>query len=167
MLAAQAPATAWQNFQASPMYPGSSPAVQGQVPGGQVPSWDPTMQAVSPSYAPVAPGTFPGQTYVTPAVPAYSTAMPAASSPPVPAYSTAMLAASSPLAQTSFVSQNANSHGVSHSGIQQNVNIQPTSASPPAPGSSPVMQGSLVAQGNQPNIRPGGASPPGQQPYYG
>ncbi|KAI9120630.1 hypothetical protein K1719_007663 [Acacia pycnantha] len=122
MLAAQAPAAAWQNFQASPMYPGGSPAVQGQVPGGQVPSWDPTVQAVTPSYA-SAPGTFHGQTYAAPPAPAYSPA--------------AMPAASSPLAHTS-------------------------------PGSSPVMESSPDAQGSgQPNIRPGGASPPGQPPYYG
>ncbi|XP_028780493.1 polypyrimidine tract-binding protein homolog 1 isoform X1 [Neltuma alba] len=154
MLAAQSPAAAWQNFQASPMYPGSSPPVQGQVPGGQVPSWDPTMQAVSPSYAP-APGTFPGQTYAAPPVPAYSPA--------------AMPAASSPLAQTSPVSHNANSLGIAQAGVQQNVNnIQPGGASPPVPGSSPLVQSSPVAQGlGQPNTRPGGASPLGQQSYYG
>lgn len=154
MLAAQVPATAWQNFQASPMYPGSSPAVQSQIPGGQVPSWDPTMQAVRPNYV-SGPGTFHGQTYAV--VPAYA---PAAMPP----------AASSPLAQTSPVAHNANSLGITQPGVQQNINLQPSGASPPAPGpgSSPLMQSSPVAQGLvQPNMRPGGASPPGQQPYYG
>ncbi|KAK4271977.1 hypothetical protein QN277_020590 [Acacia crassicarpa] len=150
MLAAQAPAAAWQNFQASPMYPGGSPAVQGQVPGGQVPSWDPTVQAVAPSYA-SAPGTFHGQTY---AAPAYSPA--------------AMPAASSPLSHTSPVSHNANSLGITQPRVQQNVNVQPSGASPLGPGSSPVMESSPDAQGlGQPTLRPGGASPPGQAPYHG
>lgn len=137
MLAAQVPGTAWQNFQASPMYPGSTPA--SQVPGGQVPSWDPTMQAARPSYV-SGPGAFPSQTYGAPPVPPYA--------------ATAMPAASSPLAH------NANSLGIS----------QPSGASPPTPGpgSSPLMQSSPSAQGlGQPSIRPAGASPASQQPYYG
>ncbi|KAK7374566.1 hypothetical protein VNO80_07997 [Phaseolus coccineus] len=54
LVAAQGPATAWQNPQAAPMYHGSAPAYHTQVPGGQ---WDPSLQAVRPSYI-SAPGTF-------------------------------------------------------------------------------------------------------------
>ena len=138
----QVPAVAWQNPQAAPMYPGTAPALQGQVPGGQMPSWDPTQQPVTPSYA-SAPGTFPGQTYAVPLVPAYT---PAA----IPA------AASSPIAQSNPIVHNASSMGTTQPGIQLNVNLQPSGASPPVPGSSPLMQASPV----------GGASPLGHQPYY-
>ncbi|XP_020218858.1 polypyrimidine tract-binding protein homolog 1 isoform X1 [Cajanus cajan] len=137
LLAAQGPATAWQNHQAAPMYPGSAPAFQTQVPGGQVPLWDPSLQAVRPSYV-SAPGTYPVQT----------------GAPYAPA---SMPSASSPLAQSSPIAHNANPMGIA----------QPSGASLSVPGSSPLMQTSQAAQGLiQPNARPGGASPPGQH-YYG
>ncbi|KAJ1419657.1 RNA-binding domain superfamily [Sesbania bispinosa] len=135
VLAAQVPATAWRNPQATHMYPGNAPAFQTQVPGGQVPSWDPTLQAVRPSYVSV-PGAFPVQTGAVPPMSAYApSAMPSVSSP---------LAQSSPIAHP---------------------------AKPSIPGSSPLVQTSLGSQGlvqpgAQPNVRPGGASPPGQH-YYG
>lgn len=144
LLAAQGSTTAWQNPQAAPMYPGNGPAYHTQVPGGQVPSWDPSLQAVRPSYI-SAPGTFPVQTGTVPPMPSYA---PAA----------AMPAASSPLAQSSPIGHNANPMGISQSGVPPNVNLQPSGA----PGSSPIMQTSQAAQ---PNARPDGASPPGQH-YY-
>ncbi|CAJ1830323.1 unnamed protein product [Sphenostylis stenocarpa] len=151
LLAAQGPATAWQNPQAT--YPGSAPAYHTQVPGGQVPSWDPSMQAVRPSYI-SAPGTFPVQTGAVPRMPSYA---PAA----------AMPAASSPLAQSSPIGHNANPMGIPQPGVPPNVNLQPSGG---PLGSSPLMQTSQAAQavvqpGAQPNARPGGASPPGQH-YY-
>ncbi|XP_061350645.1 polypyrimidine tract-binding protein homolog 1-like isoform X2 [Gastrolobium bilobum] len=147
MLAAQVPATAWQNPQATPMYPGSAPAFQTQVPRGQVPSWDPTMQAGRPSYA-SPPGTFPVQTGGVPPMHAYG-----------------------PAAQSSPITHNSNPMGITRPGYPSNVNLQPSGASPPAPGSSPLMQTNRVAQGlvqpgALPNVRPGGASAPGQH-YYG
>ncbi|GLT56513.1 hypothetical protein SLA2020_295490 [Shorea laevis] len=87
LLAAQqipAAPTVWQNPQAAPLYPGTEyaapAAVQSQASTGQVPAWDPNLQARS-SYASV-PGTFSGQTYPASSVPAYVAAvMPAGSSP--------------------------------------------------------------------------------------
>lgn len=158
LLAAQGPATAWQNPQAAPMYPGSAAAYHHtQVPGGQVPSWDPSLQAVRPSYI-SAPGTFPVQTGTVPPMPSYA---PAA----------AMPAASSPIAQSSPIGHNANPIGIAQSGVPPNVNLQPSGAPLSVPGSSPPVQTSqaahgLVQLGAQPNARPGGASPPGQH-YYG
>lgn len=136
-LAAQVPATAWQNPQAAPMYPVSAPSAQ--VPGGQMPSWDPTQQAVRPSYA-STPDGFPGQAYTVPPIPGYaSTAVPAS--------------ASSPLAQNNPIVYNASSSmGITQPGVPPNVNLQPTGSLPPVPGSSPLMAG---------------AAPPGHQPYYG
>ncbi|KAL2329956.1 hypothetical protein Fmac_017537 [Flemingia macrophylla] len=77
LVAAQGPAaTGWQNHQAAPMYPGSTPApaFQTQVPGGQVPLWDPSLQAVRPSYL-SAPGTYPLQT-AAPYAPSASSPLP-------------------------------------------------------------------------------------------
>ncbi|KAG4925833.1 hypothetical protein JHK87_051373 [Glycine soja] len=153
LLAAQGPATAWQNPQAAPMYPGSAPAYHTQVPGGQVPAWDPNLQAVRPSYV-SAPGTFHVQSGAAPPMPAYA---PAA----------AMPAASSPHSQSSPMAHNANPMGIAQPRVPPNVNLQSSGASLSAPGSSPLMQTSQAAQGLvQPNARPGGASPPGQH-YYG
>ncbi|QCE12591.1 olypyrimidine tract-binding protein 2 [Vigna unguiculata] len=143
LLAAQGPVTAWQNPQAAPMYPGSAPGYHTQVPGGQVPSWDPSLQAVRPSYI-SAPGTFPVQTGTVPPMPSYAPA------------------ASSPHAQSSPIGHNANPMGISQSGVPPNVNLQPSGAPLSVPGSSPLMQTSQAAQ---PNARPGAASPPGQH-YY-
>ncbi|KAG8662350.1 polypyrimidine tract-binding protein homolog 1 isoform X1 [Manihot esculenta] len=114
--------TAWQNPQAGPMYPMNNYAAgPTQVPAGQVPAWDPAVQAGGPVYA-SAPGTFPGQTYSAPPVPTYVTA--------------AMPVGSSPLSQSSTIS--------------------------PGVASMPMTQ-----TGIQPNLRPGGAPPVGQPPYYG
>ena len=154
LLSAQVPPTAWQqNPQAAPMYPGSAPAFQTQVPGGQVPSWDPTLQAVRPSYVSV-PGTFPGQTGAVPPMPAYAPA--------------AMPAASTPLAQSSPLAYTANPMGITHPGAPRGTNLQHSGASRPVPSSSPLMpaQG-LVQPGAQPNVRAGGVSAPGHQHYYG
>ncbi|XP_004491824.1 polypyrimidine tract-binding protein homolog 1-like isoform X2 [Cicer arietinum] len=71
LVAAQVPATAWQNPQAAPMYHAGAPAFQTQVPGGQVPSWDPNLQSVRPSYISV-PGAYPVQTGAVPPMPAYA-----------------------------------------------------------------------------------------------
>uniref|UniRef100_A0A6N2L0Z8 RRM domain-containing protein n=1 Tax=Salix viminalis TaxID=40686 RepID=A0A6N2L0Z8_SALVM len=114
--------TIWQNPQAGSMYPGSnyaSTAAAAQVPPGQVPAWDQTMQAGGPGYA-SARGTYPGQTYPTP--PAYA--------------SSAIPPGSSPLSYSSPISPGVASMGMTHPGVQ-------------------------------PNMRLGGASPPGQAPYYG
>lgn len=101
LLAAQGPPTAWQNPQAAPMYPGSGHAFPTQVPGGQVPSWDPSLQVVRPSYV-SAPGTYPVQTGAVPPMPGYAPG--------------AMPAASSPLAQSSPIAHNANPMGISQPG---------------------------------------------------
>lgn len=86
MLAAQqmpgvsaAPA-AWQNPQAAaPMYAATA-AVPGQVSPGQMPSWNQSAQAATPTYVSAA-GSYP-QTYSSPPVPAYATTQtPAGSSP--------------------------------------------------------------------------------------
>ncbi|KAF9663749.1 hypothetical protein SADUNF_Sadunf17G0084400 [Salix dunnii] len=126
-LTAQAPGlhtatTSWQNQQAGSMYLGSnyaSTAAAAQVPPGQVPVWDQTIQAGVPGYA-SARGTYPGQTYPTP--PAYA--------------SSAIPPGSSPLSYSNPISSGVASMGMTHPGVQ-------------------------------PNMRPGGASPPGQAPYYG
>ncbi|KAI4339587.1 hypothetical protein MLD38_024511 [Melastoma candidum] len=69
----------WQNPSAAPTGP-----VQPPVPGGQAPSWDPTMTA-RPSYPP-ASGAFPGQGYPQSMYPMYSPAsMPMGPSPVSPA----------------------------------------------------------------------------------
>ncbi|GLU11059.1 hypothetical protein SLE2022_278300 [Rubroshorea leprosula] len=88
LLAAQqipAAPTVWQNPQAAPLYHGTEyaapAAVQSQVSAGQVPAWDPNLQARS-SYASV-PGTFSGQTYPASSVPAYVAAVTPASSSPL------------------------------------------------------------------------------------
>ncbi|XP_062009892.1 polypyrimidine tract-binding protein homolog 1 isoform X1 [Rosa rugosa] len=79
---------AWQNAQAAPVYHGNeysaAAAGPGQGPPGQVPSWDPNMQAGRSSFVSV-PSTFPGQTFPTSSGgPVYSSApMPAGSSPPI------------------------------------------------------------------------------------
>lgn len=73
----------WKNHQAAPMYTGSeyAAAVPGQVPPGQVPSWNPSAQAGPAAYV-SASGPFPGQSYPQSLVPAYATApTPAGSSP--------------------------------------------------------------------------------------
>ncbi|KAL9391762.1 hypothetical protein Peur_015682 [Populus x canadensis] len=130
LIAAQAPGlhtapTMWQNPQAGSMYTGNNyattAAVPVQVPPGQVPAWDPTMQASGQGYASV-PGTYPGQTYPTPPVSAYATA--------------AIHAGSSPRSHSSPISHSVASMAMSHPGMQS-------------------------------NLRPSGASPPGQPPYYG
>ncbi|KAJ7000846.1 hypothetical protein NC653_011334 [Populus alba x Populus x berolinensis] len=130
LLAAQAPGlhtapTMWQNPQAGSMYTGNNytttAAVPVQVPPGQVPAWDPTMQAGGQGYASV-PGTYPGQTYPSPPVSAYATA--------------AIPAGSSPRSHSSPISHSVASMAMSHPGMQS-------------------------------NLRPSGASPPGQPPYYG
>ncbi|KAA8530382.1 hypothetical protein F0562_005091 [Nyssa sinensis] len=74
--------TVWHHPQAPPIFPGSGfatgGAMQAQASVGQVPSWDPTMQAGRPTFVSV-PSTFPpGQTYASSSVPAY--AIPAGSS---------------------------------------------------------------------------------------
>ncbi|KAF1877417.1 hypothetical protein Lal_00040132 [Lupinus albus] len=143
LLATQVPPTGWQNPQSTPMYPVSSPAFQAQVPGGQMPSWDPNQQAFRPSYVPT-PDNFPGQTYRGPPIPAYaSAAMPAG--------------ASSPHAQRNPNVHNASSMGITQHGVPPNVNFQPSGPSPPVPGSSPHMQTNPMA----------GAAPQGHRPYYG
>lgn len=81
VLSSQVPGTAWQNPQAAPMYPGSGPAYQTQVPGGQMPSWDPTQQSFRPSYG-SGGGAYPVQTGAVPSMPAYPPAGAAASSQP-------------------------------------------------------------------------------------
>ncbi|KAI5591813.1 hypothetical protein BDE02_04G109100 [Populus trichocarpa] len=130
LIAAQAPGlhtapTMWQNPQAGSMYTGNNyattAAVPVQVPPGQVPAWDPTMQAGGQGYASV-PGTYPGQTYPTPPASAYATA--------------AIPAGSSPRSHSSPISHSVASMAMSHPGMQS-------------------------------NLRPSGASPPGQPPYYG
>ncbi|KAI4352556.1 hypothetical protein L6164_006794 [Bauhinia variegata] len=152
LLGAQVPATAWQNPQAAAIYPGTV-STTAQVPGGQMPSWDPTMQAVRPGFVP-APGTFPAQTYAAPPIPAY--------------YPKALPAASSPIAQTSPITRAPNSMGITQPGISPSGNLQPSSASPTGHVSSPLAQTSSLAQGVvQPNARPGGMSPPGHRRYYG
>ncbi|XP_057948009.1 polypyrimidine tract-binding protein homolog 1 isoform X1 [Malania oleifera] len=69
--------TVWQNPQAAPMFSGNeytaAAAGQGQVPAGQLPSWDPAMQAGRQTFVSV-PSTFPGQTFHAPSVSAYATA---------------------------------------------------------------------------------------------
>ncbi|KAH9676559.1 RRM domain-containing protein [Citrus sinensis] len=73
----------WQSHQAAPMYSGSeyATAVPGQVPPGQVPSWNPSAQARPAAYV-SASGPFPGQTYPQSPVSAYATApTPTGSSP--------------------------------------------------------------------------------------
>ncbi|XVF16648.1 hypothetical protein REPUB_Repub10bG0050500 [Reevesia pubescens] len=74
----------WQNPQGAPLYPGTdyaaSAAMQAQPSAGQVPAWDPNLQA-RPPYGSV-PGTIPGQTYQASSVPTYMNATtPAGSSP--------------------------------------------------------------------------------------
>ncbi|XP_044504765.1 polypyrimidine tract-binding protein homolog 1-like isoform X2 [Mangifera indica] len=74
---------AWQNPQAVSMYPGSeyaaTAAMQPQVPGGQVPLWNPSAQAGA-QYVSFA-GAYPGQTH-PPTVPAFAGApTPPGSSP--------------------------------------------------------------------------------------
>ncbi|MED6209905.1 hypothetical protein PIB30_059206 [Stylosanthes scabra] len=128
----QVPAVPWQNPQAGPMYPGTAPA-----PGGQMLSWDPSQQAVTPSYV-SAPGTYPSQTYAAPPNPVYAAP------------------ASSPITQSNPIVHNASSMGITQPGVPLNVNLQPIGGSPPVPGSSPLMQASPIA----------GASPPGHQPYF-
>ncbi|KAK9107547.1 hypothetical protein Syun_023558 [Stephania yunnanensis] len=67
----------WQIPHSAPMYPGNdfAPGAQVQLPGGQTPSWDPSMQAGRSTFVQV-PSTFPGQTYGPPSngtnFPAYS-----------------------------------------------------------------------------------------------
>ncbi|KAK7295384.1 hypothetical protein RJT34_18291 [Clitoria ternatea] len=135
LLAAQGPATAWQNPQAAPMYPGSAPAFQTQVPGGQVPSWDPNFQAVRPNYVSV-PGTFPVQTAgAVPSMPVYAPAV-GITQPGVP--------------------PNVN--------VQPSGALPSVPGSSPVMQTSRVAQG-FVQPGAQPNARPGGASPPGQHYY--
>ncbi|KAJ4835400.1 hypothetical protein Tsubulata_010565 [Turnera subulata] len=90
LASAQAPVlpsapTGWPNPPATSTYPGNSyvPAasVPAQVPPGQAPAWDPTMQAHGQAYLPV-PGTYSGPGYHQPPMPTYSaTAMPVVSSP--------------------------------------------------------------------------------------
>lgn len=73
----------WQSHQAAPMYSGSeyATAVPGQVPPGQVPSWNPSAQARPAAYV-LASAPFPGQTYPQSPVSAYATApTPTGSSP--------------------------------------------------------------------------------------
>ncbi|KAA8547973.1 hypothetical protein F0562_004402 [Nyssa sinensis] len=118
-------ATVWQNPQAAPVFPGNEytagGSVQAQGPVGQVPSWDPTMQASRQTFV-SGPRTFPGQMYAPPSVSAYATA----ATPP----------GSSPLMQSSQINPSVPSMG-------------------------------LTRPAHQPNVRPGGASPPGQPSYYG
>lgn len=76
ILGLPAPPAVWQNHQAATMYPGSEYAAPAQVP-----SWNPSAQAGTPTYMSVA-GTFPGQSYPPSSIPAYATApTPAGSSP--------------------------------------------------------------------------------------
>lgn len=74
------PIGGWQNPQATSVYSGNEYAagMQGQHPGGQM--WDPNAQAGRTSFVSV-PTSFPGQTFVQPSGPAYSTSgtMPGAS----------------------------------------------------------------------------------------
>lgn len=111
VLAAQVPATAWQNPQAAPMYRASAPSFQTQVPGGQMPSWDPSLHAFRPRPGYV-PGAFPVQTGAVPPVPGYA---PAAQGSPIPM-------------------------GITQPGVSPNVNLQPSGASTSVPGSSPGAQ---------------------------
>ncbi|KAK3007615.1 hypothetical protein RJ639_014101 [Escallonia herrerae] len=116
-----AAAPVWHNPQAAA--PGSGfiagSSVQAQAPG-QVPSWDPQMQAGRTSFVSV-PSTFPGQTYGQPPLPAYATS----ATPP----------GSSPLGHSSPMSPS----------------VHAMRGAPPA---------------HQPNMRPGGALPLDQPPYY-
>lgn len=107
---------AWQNPQAAPIYPASNyaAAVPPQVPGGQVPAWDPTVQAGGPAY-PSVPGTFPGQTYPAPRVHTYASA--------------AMPVGSSPLSQGSPISPGMVSMPMTQPGIQ--LNMRPGGVPPP------------------------------------
>ncbi|KAJ7971000.1 Polypyrimidine tract-binding-like protein [Quillaja saponaria] len=157
-LAAQVPPTAWQNPQAA-MYPGNeytvTAAMQAQVAGGQVPSWDPNLQAGRQTFV-STPSTFPGQSYTAPPVPGYAPS--------------ALPTGSSPLTQTSPVAHGAASMGITRPGVSPNVNIHGSSS--PAPGSSPLLQANplsrnLVQPWSQLNVRPEGVSPPGHPPYYG
>ncbi|KAL5582265.1 hypothetical protein UlMin_014707 [Ulmus minor] len=77
----------WQNPQAGPLYPGNNfsgaGAAQSQLPPGQVPSWDPNMQAGRPPFV-SAPSPYPGQNFVASSGPVYAAAaMPTGSSPQV------------------------------------------------------------------------------------
>ncbi|XP_039059562.1 polypyrimidine tract-binding protein homolog 1-like isoform X3 [Hibiscus syriacus] len=75
----------WQNPQSAPLYPGTdyaaSAAIQAQPSAGQVPAWDPSLQA-RPPYRSV-PGTVPGQAYQPSAVSGYMNAAPPAGSSPL------------------------------------------------------------------------------------
>lgn len=107
----------WQNPQAAPLYPGNeygaTGSVQGQIPLGQIPPWDPTMQAGRSTYA-SSPSTFPAQNYAASSVPAFAAA--------------AMPAVSSPLAQTAPIAS-----GVASTITQPGPppNMRPGGASPP------------------------------------
>ncbi|KAI8029119.1 hypothetical protein LOK49_LG01G03748 [Camellia lanceoleosa] len=115
-------ATVWQNPQASPMFPGSEfaggSAMLAQSSAGQVPSWDPNMQAGRPTFVSVS-RTFPGKTYAPSSVQAYASA----STPGV----------SSPLVQTGQISPTVSPLGVSQPVHQPN--MQPGGSLPP--GQSP------------------------------
>ncbi|KAK9272031.1 hypothetical protein L1049_002400 [Liquidambar formosana] len=108
--------TVWQNPQASPMFPGNeyaaAAAMQAQVSAGQVPSWDPTMQAGRQTFVSV-PSTFPGQTF------------PGSS---VPAYATAATPGASPHAQTSQMTPGVASMRMNQPALQSNV--RPGGSSP-------------------------------------
>ncbi|KAM7267041.1 hypothetical protein ACFE04_009207 [Oxalis oulophora] len=75
LLAAQIPPptapAAWQNHQATAMYPRNEYASGPQPPGGQVSSWNPSMQAAGPTYV-SSPGNYP--TYPPSHVPGYANA---------------------------------------------------------------------------------------------
>lgn len=124
----------WQNPQAAPLYPGNeygaAAAVQGQIPPGQVPPWDPTMQAGRSTYV-SSPSTFRGQNYGASSVPAYAAAT--------------MPSVSSPLAQTGPIAS-----GVAATIMQPGAttNVRPGGASPPG-----VRPGGVSPPGQPPYYR--------------
>lgn len=107
---------------------GATAAVQGQIPPGQVASWDPTMQAGRSTFVPAA-GTFPGPNFVASAAPAYGTA--------------ATPGGSLPLAQTSPVTTGVSSNVISQPGVP--TNLRPGGASPPG-----VQPGGVSPPGHPP-----------------
>lgn len=109
-------APVWQNPQAAPLYPSTEyaapAAMHSQGSTGQVPAWDPNLQARS-TYASV-PGTFPVQTYPASSASTYAVA--------------ARPAGSSPLSQPSLASMR-----MSQMGAQPNVRL----GGFPVPGQPP------------------------------
>ncbi|XP_059641155.1 polypyrimidine tract-binding protein homolog 1-like isoform X1 [Cornus florida] len=106
-------ATVWQNPQAAPTFTGIGNEFAPSASVGQVPSWDPTIQAGTPTFVSVG-NTFPGQMYAPSSVSAYATA-------PTPA-------GSSPVMQTSQITTSVPLMGVGQPVHQPN--MRPGGASP-------------------------------------